>query len=77
MQTRPEEVAHITNTVRNKLRQNGAYAAVLRKVLELNANTPMTYRWIVAFAAGQDKEPRFSKVLEVADALGMSIRLRQ
>lgn len=69
-------VEKVIDRVREALcRQRGNWLQVLGAILKANPSSPITYRWLTALAAAQDKEPKFSRVVELASALGISVSI--
>jgi hypothetical protein len=64
----------VTDAVRTALRgYRGRYPTLLGMIRVRNPKTKITRRWLQAFSDGKDREPRFSKVVELGSALGVAI----
>lgn len=72
----PRATAAATEKVREALR---AYTGMRPKLLEMiktaNPETRITLRWLRSFSDRQDREPHFSKVVELGRALGVEIEI--
>lgn len=68
-------VREVIEDVRGKLRERRGRYRELSAAIDKRKKPTVTYRWIVAFANGQDREPAFSRVLELSAALGLSYRI--
>jgi len=66
------EVREVTKKVRAALRGYGKYRELHRG---LKSGGRISYRWIVAFAHQQNREPAFSRVVELGRALGLRITI--
>lgn len=72
----PKATAAATDKVRAALRSyKGMRPALVRAIKRANPHTDITERWLQSFNDRKDKEPRFSKVVELGRALGVDIEI--
>lgn len=73
----PRLTADAIEKVRAALRTyRGLRPTVLAEVKARNPRTRITLRWLQAFSDRKDKEPKFSKVVELGAVLGIDIEIQ-
>lgn len=72
----PTDTKQVTDAVREALREyRGRYPTLLALIKEKNPRTKITRRWLQAFSDRKDREPRFSKVVELGAAIGVRVEI--
>lgn len=72
----PKEIAGPTERVREALRAHrGKLPTLFTLIQQKNPKTAITLRWLRAFSDRKDREPHFSRVVELGAALGVVVEI--